>query len=98
MVALATARSLAAGKGLASPGTFLASGLLFTGYFAAAGFLGALPAVLAVGTDVAAVAAPYFRGQKIGPLDSIAGALGRLDGSQPAGPVTGAGASGNLTP
>lgn len=100
MVALAAARSLGAGKGLPSPGTFLASGVLFTGYFAAAGLIGPLAAVFAVGTDVAAVAAPYFKGSTTGPLDQIAAALGKLDGSQPAAPsgASGAGSSGNLTP
>ena len=81
MIGLATARSLGAGKGLPSPGTFLASGILFTGYFAAAGILGPLPAVFAVGTDIAAVALPYFRGGKTGPLDQLGAALSRLDGS-----------------
>lgn len=89
MIGLATARSLGAGRGLPSPGTFLASGILFTGYFAAAGFLGPLPAVLAVGTDVAAVALPYFRGGTTGPLDQLATALGKLDGSSGSGSVSG---------
>ena len=74
MIGLATARSLSSGKGIPQPGTFLASGVLFTAYYTAAGFLGALPAILAVGTDVAAVALPYFRGSTTGPLESFAAA------------------------
>lgn len=81
MIGLALARSLGAGRGLPSPSTYLASGILFTAYFAAAGFLGPLPAVFAVGTDVAAVALPYFRGGKTGPLDQLGAALSKLDGS-----------------
>lgn len=102
MIGLAAARSLGAGKGLPSPGTFLASGVLFTGYFAAAGFLGGLPAVFAVSTVLAAVAAPYFAGGNSGPLDSIAAALGKLDGTTPATTPAAAGSpgggGGNLTP
>lgn len=104
MIALAAARSLGAGKGLPSPGTFLASGVLFTGYLVAASFLGGLPAVLAVGTDVAAVALPYLKGGTTGPLDTIASALGKLDGSTGAtaspapGGASPGGGSGSLTP
>jgi len=99
IIGLAAARSLGAGKGLPSPGTFLASGILFTGYLVAASFLATLPAVLAVGTDVAAVALPYLKGGGTGPLDTIAAALGKLDGTTgaTAAPAPGGG-TGSLTP
>jgi hypothetical protein len=81
MIGLATARSLTQKKGLPQPGVFLSSAVLFSGYYVLAGFLGVLPAIFAVGTDVAAVTLPYFKGQTTGPLNTFADALGKLDGS-----------------
>jgi hypothetical protein len=83
MIGLATARSVGGGRGLPQPSVYLGSGVLFTLYLGAAGFLGALPAVLAVGTDLTAVALPYLRGQATGPLDTIAAALERVSGAAP---------------
>lgn len=102
MVGLATVRALGQGKGLPQPSVFLASGVLFTLYFGAASIpqLGNLVAVFAVGTDVAAVALPYFKGGKSGPLDSLAGGLQKISGGTPASaaPAPGGGGSTLITP
>lgn len=96
MIALATARSLGGGRGLPQPGTYLASGVLFTLYLGAASFLGPLVAVFAVGTDLAAVLLPYYQGGKVGPLDQIAAGLQKLSGGKT---TSSSGSSqGNLTP
>lgn len=96
MIGLTAARSFGAGKGWPAPSAFLASGVLFTMLYGAAGFLGPLPAVFAVGVDVAAVALPYLRGGTSGPLDTIAASLAKLTGSEPA--AAPGGGQGNLTP
>ena len=81
MVGLAVARSLGANRGLPQPSVFLGGGVLFTLYFGAAGFLGPLPAVFAVGTTVAALMLPYIRGSTGGgPLDTIAAGLDKIAG------------------
>lgn len=96
MIGLATARSLGRSQGLPQPSVFLASGVLFTMLYGAAAIIGPLAAVFAVGTDVAALALPYFKGSTQGPLDSIAAGLGRLTGDmQPAAP---GGGSSSLAP
>lgn len=84
MIALTTVRSLNQTKGLPQPSQFLGSGVLFTIYFGAAAFLGPLAAVLAVGTDVAALMLPYVKGGGTGPLDQLAAALDKISGGQPA--------------
>lgn len=105
MIGLSVARSLGRNAGLPQPNIFIASAVLFSGYYIAASFLGAFPAVLAVATDVAVVALPYLRGGTTGPLDTIASALSSISGDggpggeaakpKPAGP---GGSSGNLAP
>jgi len=94
MIGLATARSLARSQGLPQPSTFLASGVLFTMLYGAAAVVGPLAAVFAVGTDIAALALPYFKGGSTGPLDTLAAGLARLTGdtTQPGG------GSGSFTP
>lgn len=98
MVGLAIARNVGASKGLPQPSTFLASGVLFTILYGAAGFIGPLAAVFAVGTDVAAVALPYFKGGTTGPLDTIASALDKISGGTNTAPASPGGGTGNLTP
>lgn len=107
MIGLAAARSLGQSKQLPQPSTFLASAVLFTLLYGAAGIVGPVAAVFAVGTDVAALTLPYFRGQTTGPLDSIAAGLEKLTGAPasssaaPGGapaPGPAAGSGGNLTP
>lgn len=82
MIGLSVVRSVGQKRGLPQPNIFLASGVLFTGYLAAAGIgpLAPLMAVFAVGTDIAAVALPYFKGQTTGPLDTLATQLDKISG------------------
>lgn len=98
MIGLSIARSLGRGGGLPQPSVFLGSAVLFTVYYGAAGFLGPLPAALAVGTDVAAVMLPYIRGGTMGPLDSLAAQLDKISGGPGTAPAAPGGSSGNLTP
>jgi hypothetical protein len=91
MIGLATVRALGSSKQLPQPSVYLGSGVLFTLLYGAAGVLGPLAATVAVGVDVAALVAPYLRGQTSGPLDTLAGFLDRLAPSgQPAQPAPGA--------
>lgn len=85
MIGLATVRAVAGPqKGLPSPSVYLGSGVLFTGLYGAAGVLGMLPAVIAVGVDVGALLAPYLKGSTTGPLNQLAGLLDGLAGAQTA--------------
>lgn len=101
MIGLAAARSFGAGKGFPQPGTFLGSAVLFSMLYGAAAVapIAPLAAVIAVGTDLAAVALPYFKGQRTGPLDQIASALNAMSGGTTgtAQPAPGGG-QGNLQP
>jgi len=95
MIVLATVRSIAGPqKGLPSPSVYLGGAVLFTALYGSAGFLGPLAAVLAVGADVGAVAAPYLRGQP-GILDTAASWLDGLAGGAPQAP---GGGQGSLAP
>lgn len=101
MIGLATVRSFSQGRGMPQPSVYLGSGVLFTLFFGAAAFLGPLPAALAVGVDVAAVASPYLLGRVTsnGPLDQAARQLDRISGGSGTQPASGpGGSSGNLTP
>ena len=83
MLGLATARTLSQGRGLPQPSVYLSTAVLFTMLFGAAGLVGTLAAVFAVGVDVAAVTLPYFKGSSVGPLDQLAAALGSMSGQPP---------------
>ena len=96
MIGLSVARSLGRSGGLPQPGVFLGSAVLFTVYLGAAGFLGPLPAVLAVGTDVAALMLPYLQGKTTGPLDSIASGLDKISGGTGSAPAPGGAPGGTL--
>lgn len=92
IIGLATVRSFAGGKGWPQPSIYLGSGVLFTMLFGAAAFLGPLAAAIAVGVDVGALVLPYAKGGTSGPLDQLAGALGKISGGTPAAPGGGSGA------
>jgi hypothetical protein len=94
MIGLATVRSIAGGsKGLPSPSLYLGSGVLFTALYGAAGLVGPLAAVLAVGIDVAALATPYMHG-KPGLFETAATWLDGISGGPSAQPAKPAGATG----
>lgn len=89
MIVLATVRHVSnpSQGGLPSPSSFIASGVLYTMFFGAAGFAPGLFGTLAVGTIVAAVLKPYIDSKgaipNSGPifqlanlLDSVGGAVG----------------------
>lgn len=59
-------------RGLPPPRLYLASGVLFSMWYLAAGPAPTLAATLAVGTDIAALLLPYVAGNGTGPLDKLA--------------------------
>lgn len=97
MVGLATARSLGGSRGLPQPSVYLSSAVLFTLLYGAAGIVGPLAAVFAVGVDIAALVLPYVRGGTTGPLDSIAQGLASISGGPSAAAAPAAGAAGPRT-
>lgn len=71
-------------RGLPPPRMFLASGVLFSMYYLAAGPLKTFPAVLAVGTDIAVLLNPYIKGSNSGVIQSLTGAIDTIAGQAPA--------------
>lgn len=63
------------------PGSYLGASVVFTMLYGLASIAGSLGAVLAVGTVVAAAAAPYMKGQP-GILDVSAQWLSKINGEQ----------------
>lgn len=91
MIVLATVRHVsdpAQGGGLPPPSGYLASGVLFTMFYGAAGFAGTLFGTLAVGVVVAAIVKPYAdsRGAipNSGPIFQLSNLLDSISG-KPAG-------------
>lgn len=76
-------------RGLPPPRLFLASGVLFSLFYLSAGILGTLPAVLAVGVDVAVLVNPYLKGASDASLiQQLAGTIDTIAGKSP-GPAVG---------
>ena len=72
-------------RGLPPPRMYLASGVLFSMFFLAAGPLKTLPAVLAIGVDVAVLFNPYVKGSTDNSLvQQLAGFVDTIAGAQPA--------------
>ena len=97
MIVLATVRHVSnpSAGGLPPPSSFVASGVLYTMFFGAAGFTPGLFGTLAVGTIVAAVLKPYVDAKgaipNSGPIFQLAGLLDSISGA--AGPTTTKGAT-----
>lgn len=99
MVVLATVRHVSdpsQGGGLPPPAAYVASGVLFTMFYGAAGFASGLFGTLAVGVVVAAVVKPYAdnRGAipNSGPIFQLSNLLDSISG-KPAGTTQGAAAA-----
>jgi hypothetical protein len=84
LIALATVRGISQSKGLPAPSVYLGGAVLMTMLYGAAGFLGPLAAVTAVGVDVGVVMSPYLAGSSSAPLNTLAGWLSHLSPSAPA--------------
>jgi hypothetical protein len=78
LIALATVRGIGQSKGLPPPSVYLGGAVLMTMLYGAAGFLGPLAAVTAVGVDVGVVMQPYLAGSSSAPINTLAGWLSRL--------------------
>jgi hypothetical protein len=95
MIVLATVRHVSdpSQGGLPPPSSFVASGVLYTMFFGAAGFAPGLFGTLAVGTIVAAVLKPYVDAKgaipNSGPIFQLSNLLGQISGQvTPTSPST----------
>lgn len=91
MIALATLRSVSSpAGGLPQPSSFVGSGVLFTMFYAGAGFAPSLFGVLAAGVVVAAVFRPYLDANgaipQSGPIFQLSNLVAGISG--PASPST----------
>ena len=98
MVVLATVRHVSdpsQGGGLPPPNAYIASGVLFTMFYGAAGFASTLFGTLAVGVVLASVVKPYADSKgaipNSGPIFQLSNLLDSLSG-KPAGTTQGAAA------
>lgn len=90
MLGIVTVRQVNQEKGLPQPGSYLGAAVVYTMLYGLAGLTPGLAAVLAVGTALAAVAAPYFRNQpQTGVVATLTSWLDQINGST-APPAAGA--------
>lgn len=82
-VAGVTVRGVSRSKGLPPPNSYIAAGVVFTLLYGVSSVAPSLGGVLAVGTALGVLAAPYFANRpETGVLATLTGWLDRINGQQ----------------